>query len=106
MSKPDKSKWLSDAVEHDYPAAQAYLSLVYPESKAAAQVKQLKSAPITEFKSKSFFRASSLALLGGGYSHVQKDQHRIQSGLELSPLLLARDSINGKLIIADGYQRL
>jgi len=106
MSKTDKCKWLDDAVEHDYPAAQAYFSLVYPESKAAARVMQLKAAPITEFESKDFFRAASLALPGGGNSHAQKHQQRIQSGLELSPLLLVRDSANGKLLIADGHHHL
>ena len=31
---------------------------------------------------------------------------KIKSGSEVSPLLLARDPANGKVVIADGYHRL
>jgi len=47
-----------------------------------------------------------LSLLGTSNSHVEKDQKKIESGKELSPLLLVRDSTQSKLIIADGYHRL
>ena len=30
----------------------------------------------------------------------------IKDGEKLSPILLVRDSVNGKVIIADGYHRL
>jgi len=69
-------------------------------------VNRLKSAPISEFKAKDLFRASGLSLLGVSNSHVKKDQQRIRSGQALAPLLLIRDSANGKVIIADGYHRL
>ncbi len=36
----------------------------------------------------------------------KKDQQKLQSGRALSPLLLTRDSVNGKVVIAGGYHRL
>ena len=106
MSKKVEIKWLIEPEEHDYPAALAYLSLSYDEQTAAAQVDKLKHAAVSEFKAKDIFRASGLSLLGISNSHVAKDQQKIQSGRELSPLLLIRDPVNGKVIIADGYHRL
>jgi hypothetical protein len=106
MSKQNVIKWLREPEEHDYPATQSYLSLLYDAKAATTYVNKLKRAPISEFKAKDIFRASGLPLLGTGNSHVAKDQKKIESGRKLSPLLLVRDSVNGKVIIADGYHRL
>ena len=106
MSNKVEIKWLSQPEEHDYPAALSYFSLIYDEQKATTYVNKLKQAPISEFKAKDIFRASGLSSLGISNAHVEKDQKKIQSGLELSPLLLVRDSVNGKVVIADGYHRL
>ncbi|MGB5637135.1 MAG: hypothetical protein WBM44_18935 [Waterburya sp.] len=99
-------KWRDKPEEHDYPAALSYLSLIYDEQQATTYVNKLRDAPISGFKAKDIFRASGLSLLGVSNGHVAKDQQKIQSGTELSPLLLIRDSVNGKVIIADGYHRL
>lgn len=99
-------KWLAKPEEHDYPAAGSYLSLLYPDKTARALVARLRRAAMVEFKSKDIFRASGLALLGGGNYHVSKDQKRIEAGRKLSPLLLVRDVAHGKVLIADGYHRL
>jgi len=101
-----KIKWLSEPEAHDYPAAQSFLSILFEESFAKKFVKELKKAPISEFKAKDIFRASALSLLGVSNSHVQKDQQKIESGQAIAPLLLVRDTTNGKVIIADGYHRL
>jgi hypothetical protein len=106
MPKNVEIKWLSEPEEKDYPAALSYLCLLYDEQKATAYVNQLKRASTSQFKAKDIFRASGLSLLGISNAHVEKDQQKIQSGRELSPLLLVRDSVNGKVIIADGYHRL
>ena len=101
-----KIKWLSQPDEHDYPAALSYLTLIYDQKTAAGLVAKLKKAPISEFKAKDIFRASRLPLLGAGNSHVKKDMVKIESGNSISPLLLVRDTANGKVVIADGYHRL
>lgn len=99
-------KWLGESKEHGYPTAKSYLSLLYDESMADAYVEKLRRASLSEFKAKDIFRASGLSLLGISNAHVEKDQQKIESGQELSPLLLVRDSTHGKVIIADGYHRL
>lgn len=99
-------RWLSTPEEHDYPAALSYLSLLYDEPAAAARVDKLSHAAISQFKAKDIFRASGLSLLGVSNAHVEKDKGKIDSGKLLSPLLLIRDSANGRVIIADGYHRL
>lgn len=106
MSKKVEIKWLSELEEQDYPAALSYLHLLYDEQIAIAHVSRLKRALISRFKAKDIFRASGLSLLGISNAHVEKDQQKILSGHELTPLLLIRDSANGKVIVADGYHRL
>jgi hypothetical protein len=104
--KDNAYTWLKEPEAQDYPAALSYLSLLYDERKASACVNKLKRARMTDFKAKDILRASGLPLLAATNSHVQKDLKRIQLGRALSPLLLVRDSANGKAIIADGYHRL
>jgi hypothetical protein len=106
MAKQVEIKWLSEPEEQDYPAALSYLSLLYDEQKAAACVDKLRRASMSKFKAKDIFRASGLSLLGVSNVHVEKDREKIQSGRALSPLLVIRDPVNGKAIIADGYHRL
>lgn len=106
MSKDVEITWLREPEEHDYPAAQSYLSLLYDEATAVALVERLRSAPIAMFKAKDIFRASGLPLLGVSNSHVEKDCKKIRAGRELSPLLLVRERDHGKVVIADGYHRL
>lgn len=99
-------KWLDLPEEHDYPAAVSYLSLIWDEATAAARVEQLRQAPLSQFKAKDIFRASGLSLLGISNAHVEKDRAKIAAGKALSPLLLVRDSAQGRVVIADGYHRL
>ena len=106
MSKKIEIKWLSEPEDHDYPAALSYLSLLYNKRTATAHVNRLKRASMSKFNAKDIFRASRLPLLGISNAHAKEDRKRIQSGAALSPLLLIRDSVNGKVIIADGYHRL
>jgi disulfide oxidoreductase YuzD len=107
MEKDEKEiKWLDEPEDHDYSAAFSYLNLLYDDTTANRFVEKLKQTPIKQFKSKDIFRASGLSLLGVSNSHVKKDRKKIKDDQRLSPLLLVRDSTNGKLIIADGYHRL
>ena len=102
----DPILWLPQVEDHDYPAAESYLCLLYAEDRVAGMVDRLRAAPIVQFKAKDIFRASQLSLLGVSNSHVDKDQQKIKRGQPLSPLLLVRDELTGKVIIADGYHRL
>jgi hypothetical protein len=99
-------KWLDTPEEHDYPAAESYLSIIYDTKTVANFSRRLKTAPMSSFHAKDIFRASGLSLLGVSNSHVKTDQKKVLDGKSLSPLLLVRDSANGKVVIADGYHRL
>ena len=104
MSEKVEIQWLAEPEDHDYPAAQSYLSLFCDEKSAAGYADKLKRAPVCGFKAKDIFRASGLSLLGVSNSHVEKDRKKIRDGRKVSPLLLVRE--NGRVIVADGYHRL
>ena len=101
-----KIRWLAEPEPDNYPAALCYLSLIFPPRQAARLVAKLKTARSSKFKAKDIFRASGLSLLGVSNLHVECDRKKIRRGEKLSPLLLVRDTANGKVIIADGYHRL
>lgn len=69
-------------------------------------MQELRAAAITSFMAKEIFRASGLSLLGISNQRVEGDRQKVSSGEAMSPLLLVRDASNGKVIVADGYQRL
>ena len=98
--------WKKDVEDHDYSAARAYLSLVYDKKRVAKTIAKLKKAKVAEFKAKDIFRASQLSLLGVSNSHVQRDRAKIAKGHPLPPILLVREPILGKVIVADGYHRM
>jgi disulfide oxidoreductase YuzD len=95
--------WLDEPEEHDYPAARAYLTLLFPDETADALTEELKIAQMSQFKAKDIFRASRLSLLGVSNHHVQSNMDKVAKGKPLSPILLVRSR---NLIIADGYHRL
>jgi disulfide oxidoreductase YuzD len=98
--------WLPEPEQQNYPAAESYLGLVVDERAARRLVSSLRRARLTRFKSKDILRASGLSLLGVSNSHVRRDQEKIRKRKKLSPLLLVRDTANGKVVVADGYHRL
>jgi hypothetical protein len=106
MSRSVKIQWLAGPEEHDYPAAQSYLNLIYDDKQARRMVAALKASTVIQFKAKDIFRASGLSLLGTSNTHVVKDRDKILAGKQISPILLVRESANGKVVIADGYHRL
>ena len=99
-------RWLKDPEGHNFPAAQSYLSLIYERPVANSLVQKLRRAALSSFKAKDIFRASGLSLLGISNIHVEKDRKKIKDGKKLSPLLLVRDKLRGRVVIADGYHRL
>jgi hypothetical protein len=106
MDKNAEIQWLARPEDHDYPAAESYLSLIYDGPAVKRLVRKLRSAPVMGFKAKDIFRASGLSLLGVSNLHVEKDRKKVLKGRKFSPLLLVRDSGNGKVIVADGYHRM
>jgi hypothetical protein len=106
MGGKSEIKWKDEPEEHNYPAAESFLTLIYNEKEVSQMIIRLRQEKVSEFKAKDIFRASGLSLLGVSNSHVEKDRTKIKDGKELSPILLVRDRENGKVVIADGYHRL
>ncbi len=106
MNKKVPITWANKPEDQDYAAAKSYLGLLYNKQITAKLIDKLRSAPMTEFKAKDIFRASVLSLSGLTNFHVLRDKKKILSKEKLSPILLVRDSQNGKVIIADGYHRM
>jgi hypothetical protein len=106
MTNKLKIKWRAGPEAHDYPAAGAYLSLLFDAGTATRYVKRLRKAALSEFEAKDVFRASGLPLLGSGNPHVAQERKKVASGKSLSPLLLVRRAGGDPVIIADGYHRL
>ena len=101
-------KWKRESEEHDYPAAEAYLSLLAASSRVEDLVTGLKEAGIDHFKAKDLLRASRLPLLDVDNAHVASDLKKVHDGTALSPILLVRGDLDRgiELQIADGYHRV
>ena len=101
-------KWLPKPENHDYQAAEDYLSLIMPPEKAADFRQKLSEAKddITHRKAKDILRASQLPLLDEKNKHVASDLLKVSSGQALSPILLIRGSDKHPLVVADGYHRV
>ncbi|MDR2228834.1 MAG: hypothetical protein LBE39_05145 [Flavobacteriaceae bacterium] len=101
---PKADIWLKEPEEHDFPAAQDYLELLFVPDEAKKIVAKLKKAPTIKKKSKDILRASKLALLPETNIHVKENLKKVEKNKKLSPILLVRGQ--NELIIADGYHRL
>lgn len=98
------SIWMKEPEDHDFPAAQDYLELLFKPDEAKKIVDKLKKAPTITKKSKDILRASKLALLPETNIHVKENLKKVEKNKKLSPILLVRGQ--NELIIADGYHRL
>ena len=106
MKNKFEISWFDEVEDHNYPAAESYLSLMFDHELIPGIIERLRKEQITKFKAKDIFRASQLSLLGVSNLHVEKDRKKISNGKQLSPILLVRAKEHGKVIIADGYHRL
>jgi hypothetical protein len=104
MENEIKIKWFLQPEPQDYP--NSYLSLIYNEDHVQTLVGKLKKAKVIEFKAKDVFRASQLSLLGVSNSHVKKNLRKVKNGKKMSPILLVRNPLLNKVIVADGYHRM
>lgn len=97
-------KWAADVAEHDYAAAEAYLSLKLGEEDVAKAVKRLKHAALTKRRANDILRAAGLTAAPLEDPGVMKDLIRAIEGQPLSPVLV----LSGKkgADIADGFHRI
>jgi hypothetical protein len=101
-------KWMHKPEDHDFQAAEDYLSLVMAAKDASDYRDKLaaKADQIIHRKAKDILRASQLALLGQDNKHVADDLRKVAAGTALSPILLIRGGTGHALIVADGYHRV
>ncbi|HMC08791.1 MAG TPA: hypothetical protein VKL22_05685 [Actinomycetota bacterium] len=104
----EKEHWTHEPEEHDYPAAEDYLSLLMAQASAQELADRLRTAALLHRKAKDLLRASGLPLLGPDNVHVAKDLDKVREGRRLSPVLVVRGDLatDLPLTIADGYHRI
>jgi hypothetical protein len=100
----EKIKWLDDVSEHDYDAAEAYLSLKVDSEAATKAVKRLRKAPLISRRANDILRAAGLTAAPLDDPGVMKDLIKVIEGKRLSPVLVV--SGDGAADIADGYHRV
>src|ERR1700694_840238 len=107
-AKAAKETWKKEPDDHDYPAAEDYLSLVMAPSAAKRVVRRLRTAPLVTRKAKDLLRASRLPALPPENFHVARDLQKVKEGKQLSPVLLVRGQLTSdvSLTIAYGYHRI
>jgi hypothetical protein len=100
--------WKDEPDDHDYPAAENYLSLLLSPPQAKLAIRRLRAAPLVHRKAKDLLRASRLPILAPDNLHVARDLKKISSGQLLSPVLLVRGRLAADipLTVADGYHRI
>src|SRR6202023_1091296 len=107
-AKAAKETWKKEPDDHDYPAAEDYLSLLMPPAQAKRVVRRLGTAPLVTRKAKDLLRTSRLPPLLPENFHVARDLQKVKDGKRLSPVLLVRGKLKSDvpLTIADGYHRI
>jgi hypothetical protein len=97
-------KWADHVADHDYSAAEAYLSLKLDDDAVAKAVKQLRNAKLTTRRANDILRAAGLTAAPLDDPGVMKDMIKAIEGKRLSPVLV----ISGKKSadIADGFHRV
>lgn len=97
-------RWLPDVVEHDYTAAEAYLSLRLDKKQAKTLVSRLRSAKVTARRANDILRACGRDPLSLDDPGVRRDLINAVSGQKLSPVLVVAGEVGPD--IADGYHRV
>jgi hypothetical protein len=99
-----KINWAPKVANHDYAAAEAYLSLKLAEPKVAKIAARLREAPLTTRRANDILRAAGLTAAPLDDPGVIKDMIKVVEGKPLSPVLV----VSGKkrADIADGYHRI
>ncbi len=99
----ERIKWRAEVADHDYGAAEAYLSLKLDEETVHKTVKRLQKASLTRRRANDILRAAGLTAAPLDDPGVMKDLIKVIEGKSLSPVLVV--SAKRGADIADGYHR-
>lgn len=97
-------KWAKEVADHDYAAAEAYLTLKLPVDAAEKVVARLRKAKLTARRANDIIRSSGLSPAPLDDPGVVKDLIKVIEDKELSPVLVA--ALPGGTDIADGFHRV
>jgi hypothetical protein len=97
-------KWATEVAEHDYAAAEAYLSLKLDDDAVARAVRHLRKGHLTTRRANDILRASGLAPAALSDPGVVKDLIKVIEGRRLSPILVLSAKKGAE--IADGFHRV
>jgi hypothetical protein len=97
-------RWLDDVAEHDYTAAENYLSIKYDRAAVDDAVKKLRASSVVTRRANDILRAAGLEAAQLDDPGVMGDLVKVVEGKPLSPVLVinARHGVD----IADGYHRV
>jgi hypothetical protein len=99
-----KIKWADHVADHDYAAAEAYLSLKLDADAVAKAVQRLRKAALTTRRANDILRAAGLTAAPLDDPGVIKDLIKAIEGGRLSPVLVL--SHKKAPDIADGFHRV
>ena len=97
-------KWADAVAEHDYAAAEAYLSLKLDHDDVDKAVRRLRKAELTSRRANDILRAAGLVAAPLDDPGVMKDLVKAIEGRRLSPVLVL--SAKKGADIADGFHRV
>lgn len=103
-NEQDPIRWEDDVAEHDYAAAEAYLSLKLTAEATDKAVARLRKAKLTTRRANDILRASGLTAAPLDDPGVVKDLLKVIAGTPLSPILVLGGA--GGTDIADGFHRV
>jgi hypothetical protein len=99
----EQIKWRPKVAEHDYDAAEAYLSLKLDKEAVRETIKRLRKASITKRRANDILRAAGLEAATLDDPGVMKELVKVIERKSLSPLLVVSAETGAD--IADGYHR-
>jgi hypothetical protein len=97
--------WREDVAEHDYAAAEAYLSLKLSPAAVEKAVARLRKEKMTTRRANDILRAAGLEAAPLDDPGVVKDLVKVIQGKALSPILVVSSGA-GESEIADGFHRV
>jgi hypothetical protein len=99
-----KVQWRGDVADHDYAAAEAYLSLKWDAAVVKKLITRLQKAKLTTRRANDILRSAGLVAAPLDDPGVMKDLVKVIEGEHLSPVLVVGGA--GQADIADGYHRV
>jgi hypothetical protein len=97
-------RWRHEVADHDYGAAESYLSLKLDGEAVHRSIERFRQAEVQTRRANDILRAAGLTAAVLDDPGVMKDLVKVVEGKKLSPVLVIRGQEGAD--IADGYHRV